>query len=103
MLTERDLVALTAYRKRLFDGIRAALAEDSHCKSYEGEIAVSFPTYFEDESDRRLIALTLNCYVLGPSRRYQWTGPTLADAVAHADADLTVWLIEKQAERDGTV
>jgi hypothetical protein len=77
-----------ALRNDIFDRIRAALEEDSHCKSYEGAMRIAFPSYFEGGSR---VQIELDCYVLGPNRHYRWAGADLAEAVSKAYRDLRSW------------
>jgi hypothetical protein len=39
-----------ALRAELFQAIAACLAEDGHCKSYEGAFEIHVPNYFEDKA-----------------------------------------------------
>lgn len=86
-------------RKKVMKAIAAQLAEDPHCKSYEGtfEWTVCYPDYFEDEEGTqapRLYVLTLHCYVLGPGRHYDWHGKTMKEALDKAEKDILVWIGE---------
>lgn len=76
--------------------IRRALEEDSYCKSYEGsfDIVLSHPTYFEDKTGTRgvdVYGILLDCYVLGPSRHYEWWGETFEEALSKAEVDIYSW------------
>lgn len=62
---------------------------------------VEAPSYF-DERDWRgrespLWTVELHCYVLGPSRHYRWSGPTLAAACELATEHVTEWVVELEA------
>jgi hypothetical protein len=95
LVTLGDLGRLAEYRERLFAAIARRLAEDGHCKSYEGRLEVGLPNYFDREGGD--VSLVLRCYVLGPSRMYEWHGKTLGACVRQAEADLDKWLAEDAA------
>lgn len=83
-------------RKRLFKAIDKALQEDSHCKSYEGSIAITqqFPDFFEDEYAKEssdYYRITLHCYVLGPARHYDFIGSTFSAALDKFEKWITTY------------
>lgn len=89
-----------ALRRTVADAIRKALALDGYCKSYEGtwELLVSYPDYFEDETATAppdFYRITLHCYVLGPSRHYNWDGKTWEEALSKCKADVADWIEEE--------
>ena len=70
---------LNALRERLFVMIERHLAEDPHCKSYEGavEIVRSYPNVWEHRAgDQPEWKLHLHCYVIGGSRHHEFVGNT---------------------------
>lgn len=84
-------------RQRVMLAIKARLAEDPYCKSYEGtfEWFVSFPSYFEDGEGTKgpdSYCLLLHCYVLGPARHYKWYGATPEEALNRAEKEIETWL-----------
>lgn len=84
-------------RQLVMLAIKARLAEDSCCKSYEGtfEWLVSFPSYFEDGEGTKgpdSYCLLLHCYVLGPARHYKWYGATPEEALESAEKEIETWL-----------
>lgn len=93
-----DLLSLFALRHRLFEYIAKALAEDGHCKSYEGSMAVQFPNYFEERASDPQFTVCLDCYVIGPSRHYSWSGATLSEAIEKAATDINAWCDEWDRE-----
>ena len=78
---------LEVLRKDLFDAIDYAIKHDGHHKSYEGKLAMIWPHRFEDE-----YTITLDCYVIGPSRHYYWSGKTFAEAFELAERDIREWI-----------
>jgi len=89
MIPQTELDRFYALRQFVFDNIKQALAEDSHCKSYEGAMAVHFPDYFDSLFDGW--AITLDCYVFGPSRHYRWEGDTFLEALEKAEKEIKSW------------
>jgi hypothetical protein len=87
-----DKEKFIALRQYVFDKIKKALEEDGHHKMYEGAFTVSthWPNYFENESSM-YVELTLDCYLLGPTRHYSWTGKTLREAIDKADKEIRGW------------
>ncbi|MGE3278055.1 MAG: hypothetical protein AB7O67_23330 [Vicinamibacterales bacterium] len=91
-----------ALRADLHTAIGAALARDGHCKPYEGLMSIVAPNFFDVASKNpNGWAVTLDCYVVGPSRHYTWTGATLEDAVTKAEADVRAWIAESAEELKG--
>lgn len=87
-------------RELLFDAIAEALAEDGHCKSYEGTFEIGFPNYFHDRGGRMddPWRVSLHCYVVGPDRHYDWYGKTLSHAVSLAEHDVLAWVRERHED-----
>lgn len=84
-------------RKVVHAEIGKYIEEGEHHKSYEGEWFVSFgyPNYFEDESGEAppdFCKLELHCYLIGPSRHYEWTGDTWQEAIRQCKKDLRKWI-----------
>lgn len=77
----------------MFSLIARALKLDGVHKSYEGAIELHLPGYFGNAMFR----IILHCYVLGPTRHYEWTGVSLHEALASANKDVTEWEDEVQA------
>jgi hypothetical protein len=92
-----DDEAMAGFRALVFSGIARALEIDAHCKSYEGRVAVVYPSYFSGRSDDKAepaVTLQLHCYVLGPHRHYEWPGDTLQEAIRAATVDVKAWIEE---------
>lgn len=88
-------IKLVGVRERLFDAIRRSLEIDGHCKSYEGAFRVALPNYFASlEGGRAQWVIELDCYVIGPSRHYEWAGETFMDAVISVERDVDEWIAE---------
>lgn len=94
MITQSELSRFMEVRARLFQAIKEALAEDGHCKSYEGALWIKFPCYFEGD----LWRIKLDCYVIGPSRHYEWEGQSFEESLTKAETDILWWIKEKANE-----
>ena len=92
------LARLMTLRAELFAAIKKQLARDGHCKSYEGAFAIRLPNYFEQ--DEAAWQITLDCYVIGPSRHYEWNGQTLAEAITRAEAGVRSWIAQEADENE---
>lgn len=73
-------------RKRLWDLLSRTDMID--CKSYDGviELTYCYPSYFDTEPKYEVpiyecVYIILHCYVIGPTRHYEFGGKTLNDAV----------------------
>lgn len=86
---------LSEIREKLMFYIGKALEEDGHCKHYEGSFSIGLPNYFDPNW-----TLGLDCYVIGPSRHYSWSGGTLAECVSSARKDIDEWCAEFDHWRD---
>lgn len=83
-------------RKMVAEEICACLALDGHCKSYEGtwELFVSYPDYFEDETATakpNFYQISLHCYLIGPSRHYDWDGKSWDECLNKCELDIDEW------------
>lgn len=104
-MTHSDIDQFMALRADLFAAITKSLAEDGHCKSYEGAFRIQFPNYFESrqfeprvEHLQKPWGILLDCYLIGPSRHYEWWGDTFAEALHAAEADVRAWIAEEAEE-----
>ena len=84
-------------RKKVMKAIDRELRSGPCCKSYEGafEWTVCYPNYFDDDSGNMgatYFVLTLHCYVLGPSRHYDWHGKTMDEVLDKAEKDILKWI-----------
>jgi hypothetical protein len=84
-------------RRLLFYGIRIALEQDSHCKSYEGAVEVRYPDFFEWREGEGPWTVKVHCYVLGPSRHYDFSGATLDEAVGKAIDAVEAWVTAEES------
>ena len=108
MMYEERLVCL---RHFLFSKIREAFEEGAIGKSTEGafEVVHCFPDYYEEEYKTTFSGecwiIRLYCYVVGPSRHYEWKGRNLLDAVKKAEKEIYGWFgIEPPQEvQDGPI
>ena len=91
---ERDFTAL---RKRLNTCINWLREQGEPGKSYEGawDIQIGIPDA-TDDPDAKLppdyCKITLHCYLLGPSRHYEWTGETVEEAFKQCRKDVEKWI-----------
>lgn len=91
-----DVRRLSVLRDRVFRMIAECLADDDHCKSYEGAIDLGIPGYFDErrwhgapEEDRW--AITLHCYLVCDHRHETWTGASLEECLDKMEADVDRW------------
>lgn len=84
-------------RRLVFEEIKRCLADDCHCKSYEGQVTVVYPNYFDEPDD---FAIRLDCYLIGPARHYVWSGTSIDDCADKAIADVKKWIEEWKCEAD---
>lgn len=83
-------------RKMVAEEIKRQLEIDGHHKSYEGtwELTFSYPNYFEDETasaEPDFYQITLHCYVIGPSRHYDWHGESWDECLSKCELDIEKW------------
>ena len=83
-------------RKTVANAIEEYLKDDCGHKSYEGtwELLVSYPSYFEDETATAkpdYYRITLHCYVIGPSRHYDWSGKSWDECLNKCELDIDEW------------
>lgn len=82
-------------RTRLFAVIQRELALDGYCKSYEGALGVSWPHAFEDPGAvSGPTSIHLYCYVVGPTRRYDFTGATFAECLTKLEASIHAYPVD---------
>lgn len=87
-------------RAELFQAIATSLAEDGHCKSYEGALAIHLPNYFEEQAAHHdhgwlredCWGIELHCYLIGPNRHYRWAGASFEEALTKAEIDIRAWI-----------
>lgn len=88
------LERLEQLRQDLYLAIPKAIEDGGgHCKSYEGSFSLTcaWPAY-SNRSEAPEWTLTLDLYVIGPSRHYKWRGQSIDVVVERADADVRGWL-----------
>lgn len=76
-LTPKFIAEFSALRKRLAEALAALLKEGAHHKSYEGswELTFCFNDVFRDpegDAPPYFFLIKLHCYLMGPSRHYEW-------------------------------
>jgi len=90
-MRKEDLDEFFELRRFVFGKIESALVIDGNCKSYEGRFSIVFPNYLDEPDDGEKWGVTLDCYVFGPSRHYQWWGKSLRDALDKANREIRGW------------
>ena len=86
------IVRLLDLRRRVFTAIGQVMSLGDGGKSYEGTFSIVMPNYWERDDETWTVQLDL--YVIGPHRHYDWTAPTLLEAVEKADKEVSGWLAE---------
>ncbi len=87
----------TEFQKLVRRGVEEALAQDGHCKHYEGRITltVEVPPYAEAYTGAHTHwTMRLDCYVLGPARHYTWHAVNEDDLFRIATRDVEGWIAE---------
>lgn len=99
-MTALQMARLADLRADLFVELGELLALDDHCKHYEGAFSVHFPNYFEARAgEGNGWQITLDCYLVGPSRHYEWSGDTFGDALERCERDVRKWINESADAR----
>ena len=96
-LRKTDRERFDDLRQLVMKAIARELEEDPYCKSYEGafEWTTCYPNYFDDPDGKAApesYVLTLHCYILGPSRHYDWIGRTRSEVLDKAEKEIMSWL-----------
>lgn len=99
---------LRVLRAELFQAIAASLAEDGHCKSYEGALTVHLPNYFEETAAHDSFGwhgkgswvIELHCYLIGPNRHYRWEGRDFNECLTKAEKDIRAWIADDYSTRN---
>lgn len=98
-LTPKFIAEFSALRKRLAEALAALLKEDPHHKSYEGswELTFCFNDVFRDpegDAPPYFFLIKLHCYLMGPSRHYEWGGTSWEEALLRCRHDVEMWIKE---------
>lgn len=91
-------------RQEVMDALAKVTMDCVH-KSYEGtfELTFSYPSFFDDGYDKDepdAVIIQLYCYVLGPSRHYEWRGKDILSAVENCREDVRQWIKDELGDRD---
>jgi hypothetical protein len=90
---------IEALRVDLLAAIQERIDADGYCKSYEGMIKLVWPSWNQiDNGTEEPWTVELHCYLIGPSRHYDWTGATPLQAVQRAENDIRDWIDESREE-----
>ena len=94
-MDEKLMKRFETLRQKLYEYIEYSLEVDGHCKSYEGTFVIEyrFPSYFQREDDPTY-NIHLSCYLIGPTRHYDWEGGTFGGALRAAEQDIYKWIDE---------
>jgi hypothetical protein len=87
--TTEEIEAFNVLRARLFEGMTDRLSADVGFKYGDGQFSVGRQTIEAGQRWR----IRLECYALGPSRRYDWDGETLGEVTSVADQDVKRWIV----------
>ena len=82
-LTPGFIAEFSALRKRLAEALAALLKEGPHHQSYEGTWDLTFG-----------FLIKLHCYLMGPSRHYEWGGTSWEGALLRCRRDVEMWIKE---------
>ncbi len=89
MISKADAISLQKLRERIFSLIEKALVEpDGGSKSYEGQMSIDFPGYFDDQYQ---VSITLHCYILCVGKHTTWSARNMQEALQKAWADVERW------------
>lgn len=72
LLTQQDIDNLTEIQNLLDEGLEHYLTYESHCKSSEGYVSVSFGNSWDRRDGRNPITVGVYSYVLGPNRSHDF-------------------------------
>ena len=74
LLTEQEESDLREIDALLHEANEHSLAEDSHCKSSDGHVSVSFGNHWErhPDSPRKPVSVEIYSYLLGPHRSHHF-------------------------------
>lgn len=90
MFTEKEISKFFSLRERLFKLIEEELSdEDGVHKSYEGNISIYVPGYFD-----KYYGIRLDCYVLDDG---YWSGETFKEVLDKFELTIKAW---ESGERD---
>lgn len=104
MMSPTEYAQFEKLRADLFDVIAVVLSQGGGGKSYEGTFRIQFPGYANAREQAEFgpspWAIFLDCYLIGPSRHYEWWGDTFADVLLKAETDIRAWMHEAQEDDD---
>ena len=70
-----------------------AVNEGAGGKSYDGtmKFSIDLPPFYEEDF-KPLYHINLQCYLIGPSRSYDWFGVTAEECLEKAESDIDYYI-----------
>ena len=75
-------------QKEIFDCLKFLCEKGEGGKNYEGTMGVTF-------TNDGMIIISLDCYMIGPSRHYHWEDENPYKALNKAKKDIKQWIEEE--------
>lgn len=78
---------------QVVDACKQAVNDGSGSKSYDGRMSFSIdlPAFYEENS-LPLYHIHLQCYLIGPTRSYDWFGLNADECLNNAEADIQYYI-----------
>lgn len=91
ILSNEDIQKLDEIQHLLDEGLEHYLTYESHCKSSEGHVSVSFGNSWERRDGHNPIRVSVYSYALGPHRSHDF------DSIDEALTEVRKWHAEEMA------
>lgn len=91
VLSSEDIKKLEEIQRLLDEGLEHYLTYESHCKSSEGHVTVSFGNSWERRDGDNPIRVSVYSYALGPHRSHDF------DSIDEALGEVRKWHAEEMA------
>lgn len=91
VLSSEDIDKLEEIQRLLDEGLEHYLTYESHCKSSEGHVSVSFGNSWERRDGQNPIRVSVYSYVLGPHRSHDF------DSIDEALSEVRKWHNEEMS------
>lgn len=78
---------------KVTDACKQAVNDGAGSKSYDGmmNFSIDLPAFYEDDS-APLYHIHLQCYLIGPTRSYDWFGLNADECLNKAEADIQYYI-----------